>query len=205
VAERIERDPLRSDRLNVSVSDNGVMVLAPYINRRSAQLLWLDRAGKKIGSFAEWQAFSRPWLSPDEKRFVAERRDPNGIYDLWLADVSGSNATRFTFDPGNEFLPVWSPDGSRIAFCSNREGPGSARLYQKAANGAGQEEPLLNVSGRPLDWSRDGRFIVYLPAEKQDVWVLPLDGVKQPFPLLQTEAYEAGAQLSPDGQCVAYV
>ncbi|HSB10875.1 MAG TPA: hypothetical protein VLM38_15420, partial [Blastocatellia bacterium] len=53
--------------------------------------------------------------------------------------------------------------------------------------------------------SRDGRFILYIPPGKQEVWVLPIDGTQPSFPLLQTEAYEGGAQLSPDGQWVAYV
>lgn len=206
VAERVGHDPLHRQRLNVSVSDNGVLVLDPHGNRLSRQLLWLDRAGKQTGSLGEeWRAYTKPWLAPDEKRFVAERADANGTLDLWLADVSGANATRFTFDPGNDIYPVWSPDGKRIVWLSTREDP--FRLYQKAASGAGQEELLFNSNGVPTDWSGDGRFILYTqynPKTKQDVWVLPLDGAQQPFPFLQTEAYEGGAQLSPDGRWLAY-
>ena len=207
VAERVGHHPLYLQRLNVSVSDNGVLVLDPHVNRLSRQLLWLDRAGKQIGSLGEWSVYSSPWLAPDEKRIVAERRDPQiTTWDLWLADLSGANASRFTFDPSNDISPVWSPDGSRIIWVSAREG--RARLYQKAANGTGQDEPLFNVSGFPTDWSRDGRFIIYYqtdPKTKNDVWVLPLDGEQKPFPFLQTEAYEGGAQLSPDGRWLAYV
>ncbi len=207
VAERVGHHPLYLQRLNVSVSDNGVLALDSHVNRLSRQLLWLDRAGKQIGSLGEWSVYSSPWLAPDEKRFVAERRDPQiTTWDLWLADLSGANATRFTFDPSNDISPVWSPDGSRIIWVSAREG--RARLYQKAANGTGQDEPLFNVSGFPTDWSRDGRFIIYYqtdPKTKNDVWVLPLDGEQKPFPFLQTEAYEGGAQLSPDGRWLAYV
>ena len=121
--------------------------------------------------------------------------------------MSGANATRFTFDPSNDIAPVWSPDGSRIVWAAWRE-DGLNRLYQKAANGAGQEEPLFNVNGTPADWSRDGRFIIYNqtdPKTKVDVWILPLDGEQKPFPFLQTEAYESGARLSPDGRWLAYV
>jgi len=206
VAERVGHDPLHRQRLNVSVSDNGVLVLDPHGNRLSRQLLWLDRAGKQTGSLGEeWRAYTRPWLAPDEKRFVAERADANGTLDLWLADVPGANATRFTFDPGNHIYPVWSPDGKRIVWLSTREDP--FRLYQKAASGAGREELLFNINGVPTDWSRDGRFILYTqynPKTKQDIWVLSLGGAQQPFPFLQTEAYEAGAQLSPDGRWLAY-
>ena len=206
VAERVGHDPIYARHLNVSVSHNGVLVLEPQVNRQCAQILWLDRGGKQIGSLGEeWRAFSRPWLSPDEKRFVAERTDANGTQDLWLVDVPGTNATRFTFDPGSDVYPVWSPDGKRIIWASSREG--DFRLYQKAASGTGQEEPLLNINGLPTDWSRDGRFIIYYqggPKTNQDVWVLPLDGDQKPFPFLQTGAYEGGAQFSPDGRWMAY-
>ena len=208
VAERVGNDTNNSQRLNVSVSDNGVLVLDPQVNRLIKKLLWLDRGGQQTTSFGEWRIGTRPSLAPDEKRFVVERRDPlTGIYDLWLADVSGANASRFTFDPGSDICPIWSPDGSRIIWMSNREG--RMRLYQKAASGAGQEEPLSNVEGLPSDWSRDGRLIIYLDEyggskTKNDVWVLPLDGEQKPFPFLQTEAYEGGAQLSPDGRWLAY-
>ncbi len=204
VAERVGREP-QFGITNVSVSDNGVLVLDPHVNRQRKQLLWLDRAGKQIGSLDEWRANTRPWLAPDEKRFVAERSDANGTFDLWLADVSGANTRRFTFDPGNDTFPVWSPDGKRIVWASTREG--NVRLYQKAASGDGQEEPLFNINGVPTDWSRDGRFIIYSqnnPKTKSDIWVLPLDGAQQPFPFLQTEAAEGGAQLSPDGRWLAY-
>jgi Tol biopolymer transport system component len=121
--------------------------------------------------------------------------------------VSGANATRFTFYPGINSFPVWSPDGSRIVWVSTRE-DGRNRFYQKAASGVGQEEPLLNISGVPYDWSRDGRFIIYSQSDlktRWDVWVLPLDGEQKPFPFLQTDAYESTARLSPDGRWLAYV
>jgi len=159
VAERVGNDAAYTTRLNVSVSDNGVLALDSHVNRQGKQLLWLDRGGKQTGSLGEWMAFSRPWLAPDEKRFVAERADANGLLDLWLVDVPGNNATRFTFDPGNEIFPVWSSDGKRIVWLSTRED--RLRIYQKAASGAGQEEPLFNLSGAiPVDWSRDGRFLI---------------------------------------------
>ncbi len=207
VAERVGNDPFYIQRMNVSVSDNGVLALEPHVNRLSRQLLWLERGSKQIRSLGVWWAYSSPWLAPDEKRFVAERRDPQAMtYDLWLADASGANATRFTFDPGNDVIPVWSPDGKFIVWTSTREE--GSRCYQKAANGAGKEEPVFNVYGTLTDWSRDGRYIFYSqinPKTKTDVWVLPLDREQKPFTFLQTDANESGAQLSPDGHWLAYV
>lgn len=106
-------------------------------------------------------------------------------------------------------MPVWSPDGSRIVWSSNR---GEGRYHQKAASGSGQDALLLKSDyyKYPADWSRDGRFIIYReidPKTKGDVWVLPvgpLSGDQKPFPFLQTEANETAAVLSPDGQWMAY-
>jgi eukaryotic-like serine/threonine-protein kinase len=102
---------------------------------------------------------------------------------------------------------VWSPDGSRIIFNSNRDGP--FNLYQEQVNGAKDGEVLLK-SGEdkfPSSWSRDGRFLLYTvsdPKTKNDIWVLPLEGHKQPVPLLNTEFDEYNARFSPDGHWIAY-
>jgi Tol biopolymer transport system component len=130
-----------------------------------------------------------------------------GTSDLWLYDVVGGAGSRFTFDPADDVLPVWSPDGSRIVWGSSREG--RYDLYQKAASGAGQDELLLKSGNLkvPTDWSRDGRFIIYYeidPKTKRDLWVLPLDGDRIPFLFVQTESNEVGAQLSLDGRWMAY-
>jgi dipeptidyl aminopeptidase/acylaminoacyl peptidase len=132
---------------------------------------------------------------------VADRIDyQNNSPDLWLCDVTGGNDVRFTFVPAVDQCPVWSPDGGRIVWSSNREGV--ANLYQKAASGAGQDLLLLRseYTKFPTDWSRDGRFIIYFevnPKTKNDVWVLPVAGNDdltggEPKPLLQTEANESG-------------
>ena len=116
-------------------------------------------------------------------------------------------SSRFTFDPSNNPYPIWSPDGSRIVFASNRDGP--FNLYQKASSGAGNDEALLksDVPKTPLDWSRDGRFIVYRNSDPKtglDLWMLPLAGDRKPIPFLQTEFNETAAQFSPDGRWIAY-
>ncbi len=203
--EQIGSEPV-FNRGKFSVSDNGVLVCDPSSNRQSTQLLWVDRAGKPLGSLDVEGGYNNPWLSPDEKQVVTDRWDPQTIaYDLWVKNLVSGAASRLTFDPAIDISPVWSPDGSRIVWASNRKE--AYHLYQKAASGAGQEEPLFNVSGLPTDWSRDGHFIIYRHSTSQtksDVWVLPLDGAKQPFSFLQTEADEGGAQLSPDGRWLAY-
>jgi eukaryotic-like serine/threonine-protein kinase len=105
--------------------------------------------------------------------------------------------------------PIWSPDGNRIIWRSNRAR--TFDFYWKAASGAGQDELLLKSSNTnirvPTCWSLDGRFLIYLefdPKTNRDIWVLPLFGDRKPFPFLNTESSEASGQLSPDGQWMAY-
>jgi Tol biopolymer transport system component len=127
--------------------------------------------------------------------------------DVWLIDVGRGFATRFTFDPGNDTIPLWSPDGRRVAFRSNRNGVFD--LFEKPASGAGDEQPLLVTSDNkaPLSWSPDGRFLLYAtqnPKTGVDLWALPLVGERKPFPVLQTSFDEVAGQFSPDGRWVAY-
>ena len=145
-----------------------------------------------------------PDLSPDGRR-VAVNRTVQGNTDIWLLD--GSRTTRFTFDPALDRFPVWSPDGSRIVFDSNRKGP--RNLYIKPSSGAGSEELLVESPQDKLgvDWSADGRFIVYYSIDPQtgrDLWVLPLEGDRKPWMFLKTNFDERWGQFSPDGRWVAY-
>jgi serine/threonine protein kinase len=210
ISDKVGSDPLSRDRFTFSVSDNGVLVFDPNLNRQRHVYLWKDRRGQLIKSLDVAAGLGHPWLSPDEKRFIADRPDPRTrTYDLWLCDISGSNETRFTLDPGIDAGPVWAPNGNSIVWASNRGG--GPRLYQKAASGAGEETLLLrsDYPQVPTDWSRDGRFIIYRenhPKTKWDVWVLPMTGSDKgkPFLALGTEASETAGTLSPDGRWLAY-
>ena len=150
-------------------------------------------------------------LSPDGKRFVTQRRplaragEARG--ELWITDLEHSTDTRLTTDASNNQYPVWSPDGSQVVFTSDRKG-GTMNLYQRASNGTGQDELLLesNEQKAAWDWSRDGRFIVYTvrAPKADDIWALSMMGDKKPSPLLQSEFNKRQAQISPDERWLAY-
>jgi serine/threonine protein kinase/Tol biopolymer transport system component len=211
LSAKVGSDLLSPNYFSFSVSDNDVLVFDPSLMRKRRQYRWVDRRGQQLYPIDVDAGNFSPGLSPDEKRFIDPRPDPlTGTPDLWLFDVSGGATQRFTIDPALDFAPVWSPDGGRIVWASNREG-GIFNIYQKAASGAGEEMLLLKSDYHkfPTDWSRDGRFIVYYqvdPKTKRDVWVLPEPGHGQakPFPVVQTEANEIAGRLSPDGRWLAY-
>jgi len=210
IAERVAYN-LVTGRGAFSASQTGVLVFLSA-NSPNTQLTWFDRAGKQLalvgGPSALSSIDSGPRLSPDEKRVAVSRVDPQTVSaDIWLIDLARNTPSRFTFDPANEISPVWSPDGSRIVFSSNREGV--ANIYQRLSNGAGNDE-LVFRSGRqagPYDWSPDGKFILFgmiSATTGNDIWLLPLFGDQKPTPFIQTNFAEIQARFSPDGRWVAY-
>ena len=128
--------------------------------------------------------------------------------DIWLLDLARGASTRFTFDPTADRFPVWSPDGTRIAFSSGQDGR-VLNLYQKLSSGAGDNQLLLqsDLPKLAMDWSRDGKYLLYVnndPKTKYDLWVLPMTGDHQPFPFLRTPFQETGGRFSPDTRWIAY-
>ena len=133
------------------------------------------------------------------------------LADIWLYDLTRNVRTRFTLSQSAARYPVWSPDGSRIAYASARSG--QLDLFLKASNGTGQEQLLLDVPGTkiPWSWSADGRFLAYMqrdlqPArDKFDIWILPLFGDRKRFPFLQSDFNKGAPSFSPDGRWIAYI
>src|SRR5262245_4750235 len=205
LSDKVGRDFLYSNHFTFSVSDNGVLIFDPSLKRQRHQYLWKDRRGQILKSLDVAAGYSQHWLSPDEKRFIADRIDSQaGTYDLWLYDVSGGNEQRFTSDPASDSNPVWAPDGSRIVWSSQRSGV--LNLYQKVASLAGDDTLLLksDYTKGATDWSRDGRLVIYRqldPKTKWDIWVLPVtgSGEAKPFRGVQTEANEAVGRVSAEG------
>jgi tRNA A-37 threonylcarbamoyl transferase component Bud32 len=186
IAERVGRDPNLAHG-SFSISDNGVLVYDSSLNRQSKQLVWVDRHGNRIRSLGVVGGYGQPCLSPDEKRVAVDSlNDETDTNDIWLYDVAAGGGSRFTVDPASDLSPMWSPDGSRIIWRSNREG--TYDLYWKATSGAGPEERLLKSAKTaiPTGWSQDGRFLIYYeidPKTKRDLWVLPLFGDRKALPL----------------------
>jgi Tol biopolymer transport system component len=188
-----------------SASDSGVLAYQTGTAAASAQLAWVDRTGKVLATVGKPAAYGDLALAPDGRRAMITLAAAQGGGDLWLLDLERDGlATRFTFEPASDQTPLWSPDGNRVIFRSNRTG--TFDLYQKASSGAGGEDVLLADNGNkfPASFSPDGRFLLYQIGGGGDLWVLPLSGEKKPFPFLRTPASENNGRFSPDGQWIAY-
>jgi Tol biopolymer transport system component len=206
----VERMPqaLPTSHSPFSVSQNGV--LAYWTGDTSKELVWVDSSGRRSGSLGIGSDLElAPSLSPDEKRVALGRLDARvGQMVIWIVEISRGVSSRLTSSRFQENFPLWSSDGAEIVFISNRNGPED--LYRKASTGAGREELLYKsevAHKHPLDWSRDGRFILYHTQQQRtgsDIMALPLFGDRKPIPYLSTEFEERYAQFSPDGKHVAY-
>jgi Tol biopolymer transport system component len=187
-----------------SVSAAGRVAYRPGGSQRR-QLTWYRRDGKPVGVAGEPDDANAqyPELSPDGRR-VAVTRAVQGNFDVWLIDLVRGGTTRFTFDAAADNAPLWSPDGTRIVFRSNRTG--FNLLYLKPASGAGSEQLLGGspVPGNPMSWSSDGQLLLFHKEGTDDLWTQPLTGDGKPSPWLNTPFAENIGQFSPDGRWVAY-
>lgn len=171
-------------------------------------LTWFNRQGQKVGTFGAAGVYRTLTISPDGKRLAVERTDPKSQNkDIWLIDVATGATTQFTSDPGWDAFPIWSPDGSRIIFTSNRSGVYD--LYQKAANGAGNEELFYqSKEGKgPNSWSPDGKFLIYYSiGQPTHLRLLAVDGPadRQPVPLVDPQFSSVTGRFSPDGRWIVY-
>ena len=190
-----------------SVSHSGVLA---YVNASlfNVQLTWLDRTGRQAGPIGQPERWSlTPQLSPDGKH-IAIARGPFGARHIWVVDTSDGVASRVTFGAVSDDDPVWSRDGSRIAFAS-ATADGGTRLHLKSVSGSDPEELVFDSPSSVVlqDWSPDGQLLVYAARGTQslsDLWILPLSGARQPSPFLQTPFTKTQAQISPDGRWIAY-
>jgi len=206
IAEKVDYLP-GSMQGQFSVSQTGVLGYYSGSQPLLSQMTWFDRAGKRIETIGPPDIMQAAALSPDGNAVVVDRLDPAaGTYDLWLYDLLRHTRSRFTFDRGNEMFPVWSRDGSRVLFSSDRTG--RFGLYQKAANGAEEAELLYETEDVTLPTDGSGKgfvlFINQAPQTGNDLWSLPLSGAAKPVPLRRRQSSESHGRLSPDGRYVAY-
>jgi eukaryotic-like serine/threonine-protein kinase len=190
-----------------SVSSTGTLAYHTGIGWPSrTQLAWFDRGGTEVRRLGQPVDQFAPKISPDQQRVAVVQGDSQGKLDVWLIDVARDSRTRLTASTALSSLPIWSPDGTRILFNSNRGD--SWDLYVKPSNGVGSEELLLksNVAKLATDWSPNG-VVIYQqrqPNRGYDIWAVPVEGDRKPWPVVQSEFNDINGQISPNGRWLAY-
>ncbi|HJQ98377.1 MAG TPA: protein kinase [Candidatus Polarisedimenticolaceae bacterium] len=191
-----------------SASTTGALVYVAGTGAGDSDLVWVDRTGREIGRVGAAGPYRDIALSPDETRLaygLAESR--NAAENIWVMDLRRAVASRLTFGVGTEFWPVWSPDGTRIAYAAEKNG--SPALFEKDAGGTGAEREIYSDPKGPLgpsSWSRDGKWIALniLPASRRfQIKLLSLQD-KRVVDFAVADVNQSGGRFSPDGRYLAY-
>jgi eukaryotic-like serine/threonine-protein kinase len=168
----------------------------------------VDRSGAQLRAVGEPLSQFFPRLSPDGTKAVISIVE--GDPDLWIYDLEHGLKTRFTFDPTPERSGTWTPKGDQIAYGVMKNG--NFDIYAKASTGTGEASLLVStpVNEWPLDWSPDGKILLYQTATKESKGDLLYrerrsDGsLGEPVVFLKTPFDETAGQISPDGRFIAY-
>ena len=214
VVERVMIKP--NGAANYAVSRQGTFFYVPGgvgFDSTPRSLVWVDRKGNEEPIKAPLRNYGGGRISPDGTRLVVAVTD-QGDSDLWIWDLARETLRRLTFSAGYEGLPVWSPDGRRIIFSSDRSGV--VNLYSQAADHTGSVERLTTTPNPqyPSSILPDGTLVGFHTVSNANrVLLFPLAGSASPAarassaretPSTPTLFEGLWPEFSPDGRYLAY-
>ena len=191
-------------QLSVSSSGTGVYIAGEFTSNQR-RLVTVDRAGVATPFAAPPGAYVAPRLSPDGRKLLVTMEAATN--DVWLHDITAGTLSQVTFEAGAIF-PVWTPDGQRATFSSNKEGALNLFWTQIFQHGPAERLGSSENLQVPGSWSPDGgtlAFVEYEPRKGRDVWLMTLDGDRARRPFLNSPFDESAPRFSPDGRWIAYV
>jgi len=207
ILERIMLDS-RHGTAQFIFSSGGLLVYVPGGDTVKSIPAWVDRQGNVEPLPMPAQKYGTFHLSPDGKQLAIQvySRPQSNVY---IYDVVSGRGTRLTLE-GSNVEPIWTPDGKRVTFFSGRQGLGKHNLLWKPVDGSGKTE-LLHSSDYGFSassWSSDGKLLAFYqihPTRGYDIWILSLEGDREPELIVGTEFSEIFPAFSPDGHWIAYV
>ncbi|MEM5774811.1 MAG: hypothetical protein AAGU05_07380, partial [Anaerolineaceae bacterium] len=136
-----------------------------------------------------------PTIAPTEEPVIpctiAFETNRDGNLEIYAMAPDGSNPANLTNDPADDFKPAWSPDGSRIAFVSNRDltGEGGQHIFVINADGTDLKQITLDFYADDPSWSPDGAMLTYEAGG--DIFIVNADGEPQPVNLTNSTTRDA--------------
>jgi Tol biopolymer transport system component len=191
-----------------TVAPNGTLIYNTSVGAALSALTWMDRSGKELRRIGDPAIMDNPTLSPDGSRVALDISDrkANNV-DVWIESANGAGNSRFTFDPAEEVVGVWSRDGSMLAYRASI--PVGAALFLKRTTGLERERQRFTVPAAddifPNSWSLDGQHILCTRQTSSSYYLelMPVAG-GEPTRFLTSKGSESNGQISPDGKWVAY-
>jgi DNA-binding winged helix-turn-helix (wHTH) protein len=182
-------------------ADSGTLVtIPPGPEEGLLRIVWVDRSGQREPLDFPPRRYGYPRVSPDGKRLALDI--PGANRDIWIADLARGDLMRLTAGPTEDLMPLWSPDGRRIYFGSDRAG--TFDIYSQPADGSDDARPELVLPGfqTPLTITPAGdRLVIY--ENFRDIDAVDLRTATSEL-LVAGDVGPGLAELSPDGRFLAY-
>ena len=186
---------------------------AQTFENNASTIIFYDRKGQRSGGpLGERAMYQGAVISPDGSRVAVVRGDlDNESADVFVLDIKSGGTTRITTSARTEFVqaPIWSPDGSKVAYVAMRKG--QEGIYMRPASGQGAEELVWKNPGAFIflsDWSADGKTLTFTFSDMKGgtLYTLPLEGApdRKATEIAKTELQMFGSRFSPDGRFLAY-
>ena len=209
ITEGVQVDPY-SGSAQFAVSRSGTLLYMPGGGTGSEQVVLLDRSGRMSPVDSVWRGnFGTLALSPDGTRLAITVTSSDGE-QIWVKQLPSGPLSRLTFGGSANVRPVWTPDGRRIAFVSNRAG-GRRNVFVQRFDGSAEAESLFAHS-RQVDevaWTGDGRTVAVRigsgGSRTRDIMAMTPGSDTGPRPLVSGAFDEFAADIAPGGRWFAYV